>query len=150
MSNIADNSTIHPSELPKNSTPILADAGAQAILNARRKQLLNAKLDLTITPSGQLLQNQNPNGVLNNQNLQMNFQSQPLNQQQNAGFANNPNNLMNANNLQNTNKPPQMPQPSPPTTNSKPLASSKFLLSNNKIPNYLFWKFRVKFSHSKL
>ena len=52
LSNLAsaDNTTIQLSELPKNSTPILADVGAQAILNARRKQLLNAKLDLTITP----------------------------------------------------------------------------------------------------
>lgn len=136
LSNIADNSTIHPSELPKNSTPILADAGAQAILNARRKQLLNAKLDLTITPSGQLLQNPNPYAVLtnnnnNNQNLLMNFQSQS-----NAGFANNLNNLMNVNNLQNSNKPPQM---SPPTTNSKPLGPSTFLLSNNKLRKYLFY-----------
>lgn len=55
LSNLAlsDHTVIQPSELPKYSTPILTDVGTQAILNARRKQLLNAKLDLTINTTHQ-------------------------------------------------------------------------------------------------
>ncbi|CAF1045263.1 unnamed protein product [Brachionus calyciflorus] len=37
-------------ELPKNSTPIFSDNTTAAYLTAKRKKLLNAKLDLTIAP----------------------------------------------------------------------------------------------------
>lgn len=37
-------------ELPKNSTPIYSDNTTAAYLTAKRKKLLNAKLDLTIAP----------------------------------------------------------------------------------------------------
>lgn len=53
LTNVQDQSSIHPSELPKNSTPILTDNTALAILNAKRKQILNAKLDLTIQTTNQ-------------------------------------------------------------------------------------------------
>jgi hypothetical protein len=37
-------------DLPKNSTPIFTDSTTAALLLNKRKQLLNAKLDLTIAP----------------------------------------------------------------------------------------------------
>lgn len=42
------------SELPKNSTPIYPDNSTAALLTAKRKKMLNGKLDLTIAPVADL------------------------------------------------------------------------------------------------
>ena len=42
------------SEMPKNSTPIYPDNSTAALLTAKRKKLLNGKLDLTIAPAADL------------------------------------------------------------------------------------------------
>ena len=42
-----------PADLPKNSTPIFTDIATVANLNAKNRQFLNAKLNLTIMPSQQ-------------------------------------------------------------------------------------------------
>ena len=55
-------------DLPKNSTPIFTDSNTAAILLNKRKQLLNAKLDLTIAP---------PSSSVQILNIQQNEQRKP-------------------------------------------------------------------------
>lgn len=56
------------SEMPTNSTPIVTDPNTLAALNAKRKQFLNAKLDLTINN----VPSQPFKAVANNNNNQTN------------------------------------------------------------------------------
>lgn len=61
-------STLNPApELPKNSTPIFTDHATAASLNAKHRQFLNAKLNLTIAPpaSGQQIDFKKPNTINN-------------------------------------------------------------------------------------
>lgn len=58
---VNDTNTIKIPELPKNSTPIFTDNATAATLNAKHKQFLNAKLNLTIIPPhNQLKQESKP------------------------------------------------------------------------------------------
>jgi len=63
--NTNDNKTKLP-DLPKNSTPIFTDNATAASLNAKHRQFLNAKLNLTIMPG----QQQKQQTLINNNNKQ--------------------------------------------------------------------------------
>ena len=65
-----DNKTKLP-DLPKNSTPIFTDNATAASLNAKHRQFLNAKLNLTIMPG----QQQKQQTLINNNNKQQEIKS---------------------------------------------------------------------------
>jgi hypothetical protein len=65
-----DNKTKLP-DLPKNSTPIFTDNATAASLNAKHRQFLNAKLNLTIMPG----QQQKQQALINNNNKQQEVKS---------------------------------------------------------------------------